>query len=278
VKLAGAYGLELRNNGTSESMYSNNITATSGPCPAVAFRITDSENYNNVSHNNTYTAKSRPASPRTVVCFTASPQTALGQSQWILQPLLRHYNLPVTTTLSSQIRPSCIFDYDIGTNEALFTSPTFTKGSNPDPDFFHFAVFFNAGTVNVHVRDATFGTGVSPTDTVLPAQGSNESAASLYIDWTLTLTVQNSSGTPISGASVTYTDTASTQECNTTTSSTGTAICILTQYRLNNDTGANQIENRNPFRFTLSAPGCTTSTGQESVTAPISETKQLSGC
>jgi hypothetical protein len=278
-EIGGAYGIQFDDNGTNEVAYNNTVTAISSPCSASALRVTDSETYSNVSHNNMYIAKRAPGSPSTCTGFINNQENcAYGVS---FDGTTAGVPLQFTSDHDSFTADSAImfFDWDGPTNQALFISPTFSKGSNADSNFFHFAVFRNGnGAVNVHVRDALFGSGISPTDTVLPAQGPNNKAVSLYIDWTITLTVQNQSGSPISGASVAYSNAMSNQECTAITDSTGTANCILTQYRLNNDTGANQIESHNPFSFTISAPGCTTSTGQESVIAPVSEIKQLSGC
>ena len=278
-EIGGAFGLQFDDNPTNATVYNNNVTAQAGACTASAFRVTDSESYGNVSRNNTYTAK-RAASPDncTGMSLTAPQNCAFGAS---FDGTSNGIPLQVTSESDIFTADSALlfFDWAGPTNQALLISPTFTKGSNPDPNYFHFAVFRNGvGTANVHIRDASFGPGVSPTDTDLPAQSPNNKAASLYLDWTLTLAVQNQAGNPVTGATVTYTNSLSSKECSTTTNSSGVASCILTQDRINNDRGANQIENHNPFSFSISAPGCTTLTGRESITTKTSETKQLSGC
>jgi len=278
-EIGGAYGLQFDDNGTNEIVYNNTVTAVSSPCSASALRVTDSETYSNISHNNTYIAKRAVGSSSSCSGFISNETNcAYGVSFDGPSGLS---TLQFTSQNDSFTADSAIlfFDWDGPTNEALLISPTFTKGTNADSNFFHFAVFRNGGgKINVHVRDANFGSGVSPTDTVLPAQGPNNQAASLHIDWTLTLTVQNQAGNPVSGATVTYTDSLSNRECSATTNSNGAASCFLTQYRVNNDSGANQIESRNPFSFTISAPGCTILAGRESIIGTVSETKQLPGC
>jgi hypothetical protein len=277
-EIGGAYGLQFDNNGTNETAYNNTITAISNLCSASALRVTDSETYSNVSHNNVYVAKRAAGSASTCTGLINSQNCAYGAS---FDGTTAGVPLQFTSQNDSFTADSAMlfFDWDGPANQALLISPTFTKGTNADSNFFHFAVFRNGGgTINVHVRDASFGSGVNPTDVYLPAQSSTNKAASLYIDWTHTVTIHNQAGSPISGATVTYTDALSGQECSTVTNSTGVATCLLTQYRLHNDTSANQTENRNPFTFTISAPGCTTQTGQESITAPTAVIKQLSGC
>jgi len=84
------------------------------------------------------------------------------------------------------------------------------------------------------------GSGVSITDaSILAVSAGTEIPASIYIDWTLTLTVRNQVGSLVNGATVIYTDRLSHAQCTAITNSFGTASCVLTEYRLNNDTGAN---------------------------------------
>lgn len=277
-EIGGAFGLQFDDDGTNEAVYNNTVTAVSNLCSASALRVTDSETYSNISHNNVYIAKRAAGSPSTCTGLITSQNCAYGAS---FDGTSTSVPLQFISQNDSFTADSAMlfFDWDGPVNQALLISPTFTKGSNADSNFFHFAVFRNgAGSVNVHVRDGGFGSGINPTDVYLPAQGPSNKAASLYIDWTHTITVHNQAGNPISGATVTYTNAQSNQECSIATNSAGVATCLLTQYRLNNDTGANQIESHNPFSFTISAPGCTTQTGQESITAPTAVIKQLSGC
>jgi hypothetical protein len=277
-EIAGAYGLQLDDNGLGETVYNNSITATSRLCTASALRITDSESYSNISYNNTYMA-TRAAGALTCGGFiNGSTGCAYAIS---MDGTSGTKPLQFTSRNDSFTADSALmfFDWDGPSNETLFLSPTFKKGNNADPNFFYFAIFRNGhGTVNVHIRDAVFGSGVNPTNVLLPAQSPNNQSASLYIDWTLTLTVENAAGNPINGATVKYADALSSSECNVTTDAIGTATCLLTQYRINNDSGANQVELRNPFTLNISAPGCTTLTDTESISGTTSEIKRLSGC
>lgn len=279
-EIGGAWGLEWRDGPVNSQIYNENITAISNQCAAGALRTQFVSNYNNISHNNIYTAKRAAGSPSN--CdggFNANSNCAYAAS--FLGAGNANFPTQFTSRNDTFIADSGLlfFDWDASPNQGLLLSPTFQKGTNPDPSYFHFAVFRNGiGTVAMHVRDAIFGSGVSPTDTDLPAQGPNQMASSLYIDWTLTLTVHNQSGNPVSGATVVYTNTHGAQECSASTNGSGVATCILTQYRDHNDTGANQVESHNPFSFKISAPACTTLTGNEAITGTTSETKALSGC
>jgi hypothetical protein len=279
-EIGGAWGLEWRDGPVNSTIYNENITAISNQCAAGAFRTQYVSSYNDVSHNNTYAARRAPGSPSTCIgstnsnfnCAYAAAFLGAGTSAVPTQFTSRNDTFIADSAF-------LFFDWDASPNEGLLISPTFQKGNNPDPNYFHFAVFRNgAGTVAMHIRDAAFGSGVNPTDTDLPAPGGNALAASLYIDWTLSLTVHNGAGNPVSGASVSYKNSQGNQECSTTTNASGVATCVLTQYRDNNDTGANQVESHNPFSFSISASGCTTLTGNESITGTVSEIKILPGC
>ena len=278
-EIGGAYGLQFDDNGNNESVYHNTISALSNLCSASALRVTDSETYGNISRDNIYVSARAAGSPSNCLGFISNQTNcAYGIS---LNGTSGINPLKFTSQNDSFTADSAMmfFDWTGPHNQALFISPTFKKGANADPDFFHFAVFRNgAGTVDVHVRDATFGPGVDPTDVFLPAQGPNNKAASLYVEWTLKLTVQNHAGNPIRGARVTYSDALGKSECEATTDFSGQALCTLIEYRLNNDSGANQVETHNPFSYKLSAPGCMVLTGSESIIGTVSEAKTLSGC
>ena len=279
-ELGGAWGLEWRDGPVNSSIYNENVTAISNQCQAGAFRTQYVSNYNNVSHNNIYAARRAAGSPPNCTgstnpnsnCAWAAAFLGAGNSSIPTQFTSRNDTFIADSAL-------LFFDWDASPNQGLLISPTFQKGSNPDSSYFHFAVFRNGnGTVAMHVRDAVFGSGVNPTDTDLPAQGPSQMASSLYIDWTLTLTVHNQSGNPVNGATVVYTNTHGAQECSATTNGSGVATCVLTQYRNNNDSGANQVDSHNPFSFQISAPACTTLTGNEAITGTANEIKILSGC
>jgi hypothetical protein len=129
----------------------------------------------------------------------------------------------------------------------------------------------------MHLRDASFGAGVDPRNNIIPAQNAGTQAAvSIYIDWTYTVAVTDQTGNSVSGAAVTVKDSLGNQECNTSTGATGVATCVVTQERIHNDTGANQIENRNPMAVSASKSGCVTSAVKETVSQTMNRAIQLS--
>jgi len=64
-----------------------------------------------------------------------------------------------------------------------------------------------------------------------------------------------------------------------TTNASGVAVVVVTQYRLNNDNGANGIENHNPLKLNVSMSGCTTNTSTGLSISGIGSTiVTLGGC
>jgi hypothetical protein len=77
---------------------------------------------------------------------------------------------------------------------------------------------------------------------------------------------------------VTFTDTQGKSYTGTANGS-GVAVVVVPQFRLNNDSGANGIENHNPFSRSVSLSGCTTnSTTGLSISGTGSATLTLGGC
>jgi hypothetical protein len=170
------------------------------------------------------------------------------------------------------------FDWDGAYNLTLI-NPTFNKGTTFPSSPWYFAIAGNGfGAVsNLHIRDATFGAGVDPTNNKIPAQNAGTQAAvSFYIDWTYTLVVTNQNGNPVTGATVTVMDSLGNRECNTSTDATGVAACVVSQERIHNDTGANQVETRNPMSVSTSKSGCVTNAMRETVSQTMNRAVQLS--
>jgi hypothetical protein len=281
-QVGGTYGMQYDDNpGGSNSDYSNTFVSYAKACSAQALRFSDVEQLTDLSHDNFYTA-SRVSGA--TACTSITWQDAMPGCAYAMG-------------LDGALGATSLRDTFAGDNGDLFIgpdgvpgtsggvqiqSPTFNKGSNPG-SFWHFLVVQNGpgspGTVaNVHVIDPTFGPGVSFTDDWIYVQGSNTGPASVYEDWTQTMTVKKTSGPVVVGAVVTWTDTLS-NHYTCTTNSSGVCTVKLTQYRDNNDTAANQSESRNPYSLSIPATGCTTYT-QSGVTisATGSRSITLSGC
>jgi hypothetical protein len=274
-ELGGTYGIQFDDNGKGGTAQNNNVTAVADQCWATALRLTDTETTANVSQSNNYKAIRKSSGSQACNYIGGSAKTACAHAVALASPL-GFLSKNDTFQGDSDV---LFFDWD-GASGVTFASPTFLKGTtNPSPNF-HTFVFRNGGTVvgNIHVQDATFGSGTSATDTDLPAQGGNNQAASLFIDWSQTITVNKSGGGAAAGATVTFTDTQGKSYTGTANGS-GVAVVVVPQFRLNNDSGANGIENHNPFSRSVSLSGCTTnSTTGLSISGTGSATVTLGGC
>jgi hypothetical protein len=272
-ELGGAYGVQFDDNGTGATAQSNTVTVTADVCWGTGLRLTDTETQTNVSQNNTYSAVRKTSGSSACNFIGTGGTTGCAYGVGFSGPT-GFKSIHDTFQADSA---DFFFDWD-GASGVTFVSPNFLKGvTNPSPGF-HTFVFRNGGTpATVHLQDATFGTGTSAIDTDMPARGGNNQAANLYIEWTQTVTVNKSSG-PAAGATVTYTD-ALGGVFSGTTDSSGVATIVVPQYRLNNDTAANGIENHNPFSRKVSLSGCSTdSVTGLSIAETNSVTIPLGGC
>ena len=273
---SGDYGIQWDDDISNTTATGNNITVVSDVCTASALRLTDVPlTGNNTSVGNTYTAiRTSTSLPCTVPAIRGPSGCAMAISTETSP------NSGFTSTNDTFTADSGIFWFDwTGAYNLTFINPTFNKGTAFPSSPWYFAIAVNGygAVANLHIRDATFGAGVDPTKNNIPAiHSETEAAVSIYIDWTYTMAVTDQSGNPVTGAGVTVKDSLGNQECNTSTGATGVATCVVTQERIHNDTGANQVENRNPMAVSASKSGCVTSAVKETVSQTMNRTIQLS--
>ena len=274
-QLGGAYALQFDDQPTGGTAQNNNFNAVADQCAGTALRLTQTLTPTNISKSNQYSAIRKSASSSACSFIGGDATTGCAYAVALDSPT------GFTSQNDSFKGDSAVFYFDWdGASGVTFISPTVQKGTtNPSPNF-HTFVFRNGGTPvsNIHFQDVTFGSGTGPTDTDLPARGGNTQAVSAYIDWSQTITVTKSSGGAASGATVTFTDALGNHYVGTTNSS-GVVVQAVPQYRLNNDSGANGIENRNPYTRTVSMPGCSTASSSGLyISAPDSASITLGGC
>lgn len=162
--------------------------------------------------------------------------------------------------LSLFLSSAILIDFT-GTPARLFTHPTLGQGAHPSSGY----VMFQNRYCN--------GCGATS------AANLPSNSTSYLIQWTYTVTVEKSSNSaPISGASVSITDTNSAVECSGTTNSQGAFSCLVNDTLYQAVSGTYSSPSFNPFELSISAAGCTTLNYGESFTATTSEIKQLSGC
>ena len=278
-ELGGTYGLQWDDNPTgTTSATGNGITALADQCPAGALRLTDQRTTTGTSTSNTYKAQRvAPGSVGHAYGIELDQDTAGVQQNFVS-----------TNDFFTADTAILLIDVDgCGTSGGvdLFANSTLNKGINPEAGW-HTVIdqagpFTNPASTHctaVHFRDAIFGSGVSPTDAIVPAQDANHIAVSVFWDWTQTINCTKASGPACNGASVTFTDTLSNTYTGTTNSS-GAAAVVVTQYRNNNDTTPNATENRNPYGLSISLAGCTTNTQSGlTISAPATRSIVLAGC
>ena len=129
--------------------------------------------------------------------------------------------------------------------------------------------------------DPTFTGGATKDSNNLSTWASNNPSLSFSytIQWTYTVTVKGgSSGSPISGATVTATDSQSGQECNGTTNSSGVYSCVVNDTKYAAAGGNYTTTSYNPFAFKISASGCSAVTYSETILSTTMETKTIPGC
>jgi hypothetical protein len=273
----GVYGIQWDDKVGNTTASGNHVTVVSDVCTASAMRLTDTPaTGNNKSNNNFYTAiRTSTSLPCTVPQMGAPSGCAMA-----ISTEMTNNTRGFTSTNDTFTGDSGIFWFDWnGAYNLTLINPTFNKGTTFPSNPWYFAVAVNGyGAVsNVHIRDAKFGAGVDPTNNKIPAQhAGTQAAVSFYIDWTYTLTVTDQNGHPVTGATVKVMDSLGNQECNTSTNAAGVATCVVTEERIHNDTGANQVEIRNPKAVSASNSGCATNEVKGTISETTDRVIQLS--
>jgi Chitobiase/beta-hexosaminidase C-terminal domain len=283
-QLGGTYGIQFDDDppGTNIAEH-NNVISYAKSCPAQASRITQSEQPDDISQYNTYTALHQTGF--TTCNYTDSWQDAQPGCAYGIG-----LDGPTGWTSNNDIfqgDDADLFLEGAGAQNVTINSPTFNKNSTATSSFLWLVSqngppgcgdATNCVVSDFYINDPTFNNGINPLQFSIPAQGSNSGAASVLLQYTQTMQVNKASGPAASGAVVTWTDTLG-NNYTCTTNSSGACSIALPEYRLNNDTGASQVEARNPYSLSVPFSGCTTYTQSGiSITATASRPITLSGC
>jgi len=257
----GAYGIQFDDDPMDSNSASRNVVVgTATNCGAAALKVTDSKSIGNESKNNVYKAVKTP---------DASPCIPREWSE--VRPGCAYaVSLNGPSGFSSyddtfQGDSGIVYLSEAGATNTTFYRSKFSAGSAfPSETFYTFTAANGPDSpVSIDINDATFGTGTAPVGSMkIDARGPNQGAVSIYINWTQTFcVVDETTSQPITGAAVTVTDSLANAYSSTTDAS-GCSSIVVTQYRLNNDHGANEVENRNPYSRTVSYSGCDASTAE----------------
>ena len=239
-ELGGAYGIQLEGGHTSNNnIHDNTVTAYADQCDGLAFRATEVTLSNNQVYNNSFTA----------VRVGNTTAKAAGASFGGNTGLINiHDN---TFTADSYL----VHLYWDGSTGTLFDSNIFRYGNNQASNKYTF-FFDTSGGVDFTFRDNSFESGTSNTSLYSHSLTGWAGPMSYTMEWTLNLRVENSAGSPVSGASVSINNSNGQNEFSGTTNSNGNIETALTQFENHNTTSqSSQIDYFTPHSIVVSAPG-----------------------
>ena len=180
---------------------------------------------------------------------------------------------------------SALYIWYDGTPAWKCSNCTFGKGPNPTSNWV--LLDYDGGQQSgqssgpMLLIDPTFTGGATKDSNNLSTWASNNPSLSFSytIQWTYTVTVKGgSSGSPISGATVTATDSQSGQECNGTTNSSGVYSCVVNDTKYAAAGGNYTTTSYSPFTISIAKPGCTTLNYSLTLGSTTAETRIVPGC
>jgi hypothetical protein len=133
----------------------------------------------------------------------------------------------------------------------------------------------------MYLVDPAFTGGATKDSNNLSAWASNNGSLSFSytVQWTYTVTVKGAtSGSVVSGATVTATDSQSGQECNGATNSSGVFTCVMNDTKYAATSGNYTTTSYSPFAISIVKPGCTTLNYSLTLGSTTSETRTVPGC
>jgi hypothetical protein len=283
-QIDGAFGIQINDAGSGANLsgntiQNNNVTTVSGVCPASGFSWSSTvviNNGPNITRNNRFICQLQSG-------YTAGPCEGvrlLGYEYSTSAP----DNGVESYSDFIQGDTADVWIYYSGTPTWTCHQCTFGKASTAASNWVFFS--YDSGRSSggpshpVFFIDPTFTGGASESSNDLSSYASSNPSTSFYymIEFTQTVTVQGSSGNPISGATVSYTDALSNNYVGTTNSN-GVATIVVNENKYAAVAGSYAITHYNNYSRTVSATGCTTnsSTGIN-ITSPNSITVSLPGC
>ena len=295
-QIGGAYGERLNSFGTTSTMSSSGetIVVTNTHCNGTGYSISSSNNASNFTQNGNYTCKFGSGYTAGLNC----PGITNGDQDYVSGTPAMIYSTGETitgdtTAVAVGYAPTGMAGPWTLTNDTFVKPSTATTGSCGDPGTPRIPNWttFSGCTASLgsavtmgplYVRNPTWIGGASEnsddysTATSLMTGGTT---ASRYIQYLYTLTVTNG-GTPVSGATVKAVDKLGTTECNTTTNSSGKALCWLNENEYSfTAPNAPVTTNFSPINFAVASSGCSTNTFNVTVgTANVSVPVALAGC
>jgi hypothetical protein len=279
---AASYGMQINTAGASTTLTNNtyrnnNVVVTSLRCSGFGFSYSSSNGLGNKTTNNTLSCSLASGYNSNVVCAGFR----FDGNQYSPHP---DYGL---TSIGDTITgdTSALYIWYDGSPSWSCTKCTIGKGPNPISgwvmlDYFH-GHSVGGGSDPFFLIDPTFTGGATKDSNNLGAWAPNNPSLSFSytVQWTYTVTVKGaSSGTPISGATVTATDSQSGQECNGTTNSSGVFSCVVNDTKYAAASGKYTTTSYSPFTISIAKAGCAVLNYNQSFTSTTTETRTIPGC
>ena len=276
----GTYGIQFDDTSSLNTVYNNTITAHSAvnangtKCASTGLRLT-TFGVGNQSHDNIYKQVNDPGADGydnsgnmlkggalgfeangAVGTFTSTRDTFIGDNASIW---FEDLGLPQTAGFT------CI-------------QCTLGKGSNPRAGStpyvtFHFWNYRPTGPVyNVHMIDTTFTGGAAKDSTDLTAISANAAYGEYYIDWTYTLTVQNSGGSALPGTAITIVDALGGTAFTGTTDANGQVSVVLNEFHMFSTGSGVTKQMSTPHVISGAGTGCTVTAFSANIAQTTSQT------
>ena len=217
-EMEGVYGIQIESDlfpsGTI-SVYSNNVTASAGECPASALKFTTVSGTSTLNvHDNVFTANRIGA--------TTQPANGVAVQNADLSSSTISNN--AFSTDSDLLR----VEYD-GAKNVTIKNGIVTTGSNPSSTWFltDFQNYAGGGVAsNINVLDPTYQGAAGDQSVHLPQTSTTQE---LFEKWTLTLKLMSSTNLPVSGATLTVKDATNTVVFTGVSDANGLVQGIATQ-------------------------------------------------
>jgi hypothetical protein len=244
-QIGGAFGIQFDDTPQNATAFRNNVVAKADQCEAQALRVTDSrKGAGNFSHDNSYSAERVGNSGALASGFGSGGATGFSSE--------RDRYVGDTSAVA--------FDWDGGQN-LFFRECKFVKGANPASSFVTFS-FRNGNHLtvsNIRFLDSVFENGAESASTDMKpilSNGDWPGPSEYFIDWTVTLSVQDQRRSPVPGANVSIIDALGHLAYEGKTNQTGSISVPLTEFRMYNTPTRVRQEFHTPYKVTISKQGC----------------------
>jgi len=278
-QIDGSFGIQINTAGASQQttnhlIQNNKVYVNSGVCPGFGFSWSGANTPASNTKNNYFSC--------TLVSGGTGPCAGARFDANQYNP---HQAGVISTGDTFIGDTSSIYVWYDGTPTWTCNQCTFGKGSNPISGWVMLDIDGGGQSGQssdpMFLIDPTFTGGATKDSNNLSAWASNNGSLSFSytVQWTYTVTVKGAlSGSPISGATVTATDSQSGQECNGTTNSSGVFSCVVNDTKYAAASGRYTTTSYSPFTLSIAKPGCTTLNYNLTFGSTTTETRTVPGC